>query len=146
MFFFGQQIRFERRSHYIHLCALSYLKITFRAILFACGTNGSTLIYTAHVSLQLFIKSPILFLKQIQLLSLAERARYDATIAGALYKRTSDGAKWQLRWFTLYQVITGKANNTCCSCCFTAVLHCATPLNIIAVRRAIKCPQCPFHL
>lgn len=41
---------------------------------------------------------------QVQLHTLAERARYDATIAGALYKRTSDGSKWQLRWFTLYQV------------------------------------------
>lgn len=41
---------------------------------------------------------------QVQLQSLAERARYDPTIAGALFKRTSDGSKWQLRWFTLYQV------------------------------------------
>ncbi|XP_045030323.1 ras-specific guanine nucleotide-releasing factor 1 isoform X1 [Daphnia magna] len=40
---------------------------------------------------------------EVQLHTLGERARYDATIAGALYKRTSDGSKWQLRWFTLYQ-------------------------------------------
>ena len=42
-------------------------------------------------------------INESQLLILAERARYDATIAGFLYKRTSDGSKWQLRWFTLYQ-------------------------------------------
>ncbi|KZS20939.1 Ras-specific guanine nucleotide-releasing factor 1 [Daphnia magna] len=41
---------------------------------------------------------------EVQLHTLGERARYDATIAGTLYKRTSDGSKWQLRWFTLYQV------------------------------------------
>ena len=39
-----------------------------------------------------------------QLLMLAERARYDATLAGPLYKRTADGTKWQSKWFTLYQV------------------------------------------
>lgn len=43
-------------------------------------------------------------INEAQLLNLAERARYDSTFAGNLYKRTSDGAKWQLRWFTLYQV------------------------------------------
>lgn len=100
---------------------------------------------TFHCNSILF-KSPIFFLKpkQIQLLSLAERARYDATIAGALYKRTSDGAKWQLRWFTLYQVITGKANNTCCSCCFTALCH--TIEHYCCTWCALKCPLCPFHL
>ena len=40
----------------------------------------------------------------VQVQILGERARYDATISGSLYKRTSDGSKWQLRWFTLYQV------------------------------------------
>ncbi|XP_065577423.1 ras-specific guanine nucleotide-releasing factor 2-like isoform X1 [Artemia franciscana] len=38
-----------------------------------------------------------------QLLMLAERARYDAALAGPLYKRTADGTKWQSKWFTLYQ-------------------------------------------
>ena len=41
---------------------------------------------------------------EVQVQILAERARYDAVISGPLYKRTSDGNKWQLRWFTLYQV------------------------------------------
>lgn len=42
-------------------------------------------------------------INESQLLILAERARYDATIAGFLHKRTSDGSKWQMRWFILYQ-------------------------------------------
>ncbi|XP_019615888.1 PREDICTED: ras-specific guanine nucleotide-releasing factor 1-like [Branchiostoma belcheri] len=38
-----------------------------------------------------------------QLLSLSACARADATLAGYLYKRSSDTGKWQQRWFALYQ-------------------------------------------
>ncbi|XP_078617291.1 ras-specific guanine nucleotide-releasing factor 1-like [Branchiostoma floridae x Branchiostoma japonicum] len=38
-----------------------------------------------------------------QLLSLSACARADATLAGFLYKRSSDTGKWQQRWFALYQ-------------------------------------------
>ncbi|KAG8232318.1 hypothetical protein J437_LFUL009417 [Ladona fulva] len=39
-----------------------------------------------------------------QLAMLSERAHYDHSLAGYLHKRTADSAKWQLRWFVLYQV------------------------------------------
>lgn len=39
-----------------------------------------------------------------QLIMLSERAHYDHSQAGYLYKRTADSTKWQLRWFVLYQV------------------------------------------
>ncbi|XP_043516819.1 ras-specific guanine nucleotide-releasing factor 1-like isoform X3 [Frieseomelitta varia] len=38
-----------------------------------------------------------------QLAMLAEKARYDHSLSGYLHKRTADLAKWQLRWFVLYQ-------------------------------------------
>lgn len=37
---------------------------------------------------------------------LAEKAHYDHSVAGYLHKRTADSAKWQQRWFVLYQVRT----------------------------------------
>ncbi|XP_050665094.1 ras-specific guanine nucleotide-releasing factor 1-like [Leptidea sinapis] len=38
-----------------------------------------------------------------QLIALSERAQYDHSQAGYLHKRSADNAKWQLRWFILYQ-------------------------------------------
>lgn len=38
-----------------------------------------------------------------QLLLLGTRARTDHSIAGNLYKKSSDNVKWKQRWFTLYQ-------------------------------------------
>ncbi|XP_055550871.1 ras-specific guanine nucleotide-releasing factor 2-like isoform X3 [Wyeomyia smithii] len=38
-----------------------------------------------------------------QLLMLSDRAQYDHSMHGHLYKRTADNNKWQLRWFVLYQ-------------------------------------------
>ncbi|XP_044017222.1 ras-specific guanine nucleotide-releasing factor 2-like isoform X2 [Aphidius gifuensis] len=38
-----------------------------------------------------------------QILMLSERAHFDHSLAGYLHKRTADSAKWQLRWFVLYQ-------------------------------------------
>ncbi|KAJ8303942.1 hypothetical protein KUTeg_017525 [Tegillarca granosa] len=38
-----------------------------------------------------------------QLLYLASKARQENTIAGLLYKKSSDTGKWQLRYFVLYQ-------------------------------------------
>ncbi|KAK7793670.1 hypothetical protein R5R35_013152 [Gryllus longicercus] len=38
-----------------------------------------------------------------QLVMLSERARFDHVMSGYLHKRTADSAKWQLRWFVLYQ-------------------------------------------
>lgn len=35
---------------------------------------------------------------------LSEKAHYDHSFTGYLHKRTADSAKWQLRWFVLYQV------------------------------------------
>ncbi|XP_042899725.1 ras-specific guanine nucleotide-releasing factor 2-like isoform X2 [Parasteatoda tepidariorum] len=40
---------------------------------------------------------------EIQLLHLAEKAMHDNCKKGYLFKRTSENAKWQLRWFVLYQ-------------------------------------------
>ena len=39
-----------------------------------------------------------------QLVMLSERAQFDNSRAGYLYKRTADSNKWQNRWFVLYQV------------------------------------------
>lgn len=39
-----------------------------------------------------------------QLVMLSEKAHYDHSFTGYLHKRTADSAKWQLRWFVLYQV------------------------------------------
>lgn len=38
-----------------------------------------------------------------QLVMLSERAHFDHSRAGYLYKRTADSTKWQPRWFILYQ-------------------------------------------
>lgn len=38
-----------------------------------------------------------------QLLSLSEKAIHDNCLRGYLCKRTADSARWQLRWFVLYQ-------------------------------------------
>ncbi|KAH9370220.1 hypothetical protein HPB48_019345 [Haemaphysalis longicornis] len=38
-----------------------------------------------------------------QLLSLSEKALHDNCLRGYLCKRTADSARWQLRWFVLYQ-------------------------------------------
>lgn len=39
-----------------------------------------------------------------QLVTLSERAHFDHSLSGYLHKKTADNAKWQLRWFVLYQV------------------------------------------
>ncbi|KAG7203406.1 hypothetical protein KM043_013474 [Ampulex compressa] len=46
---------------------------------------------------------------------LSERAHYDHTHAGHLHKRTADSAKWQLRWFVLYQNLLFYYENEACS-------------------------------
>ncbi|XP_073979075.1 ras-specific guanine nucleotide-releasing factor 2-like isoform X2 [Rhodnius prolixus] len=38
-----------------------------------------------------------------QLVMLSDRAHFDHSYSGYLYKRTSDSNKWQQRWFVLYQ-------------------------------------------
>ncbi|KAI5722995.1 hypothetical protein M8J76_016750 [Diaphorina citri] len=38
-----------------------------------------------------------------QLTNLSDRAKYDHSLSGYLEKRTSDQARWQTRWFVLYQ-------------------------------------------
>uniref|UniRef100_A0A8D8QKI8 Ras-specific guanine nucleotide-releasing factor 2 n=1 Tax=Cacopsylla melanoneura TaxID=428564 RepID=A0A8D8QKI8_9HEMI len=38
-----------------------------------------------------------------QLTNLSDRAKYDHSLSGYLEKRTSDQARWQSRWFILYQ-------------------------------------------
>lgn len=40
---------------------------------------------------------------EAQLMLLGTRARTDHSIAGNLYKKSSDNVKWKQRWFTLYQ-------------------------------------------
>lgn len=49
-----------------------------------------------------------------QLMMLSERAHYDHSLAGYLYKRTSDSSRWQLRWFVLYQNILFYYDNDTC--------------------------------
>lgn len=39
-----------------------------------------------------------------QLVMISEKAHYDHSLSGYLYKRTADSTKWQQRWFILYQV------------------------------------------
>ncbi|XP_031780546.1 ras-specific guanine nucleotide-releasing factor 2 isoform X5 [Nasonia vitripennis] len=50
-----------------------------------------------------------------QLVMLSEKAHYDHSAAGYLHKRTADSAKWQLRWFVLYQNILFYYENEACS-------------------------------
>lgn len=42
-------------------------------------------------------------MNEIQLLALAEKALNDNGMRGYLYKRSSDSARWRLRWFVLFQ-------------------------------------------
>ncbi|KAI0219030.1 Ras-specific guanine nucleotide-releasing factor 1, partial [Lamellibrachia satsuma] len=42
-------------------------------------------------------------INESQLLYLAAKARQQKSLRGYLYKKSSDGSKWQLRWFKLYQ-------------------------------------------
>ncbi|XP_046833094.1 ras-specific guanine nucleotide-releasing factor 2-like isoform X2 [Vespa crabro] len=50
-----------------------------------------------------------------QLVMLSERAHYDNSLNGYLHKRTADSAKWQLRWFVLYQNLLFYYENETCS-------------------------------
>ncbi|XP_066581022.1 ras-specific guanine nucleotide-releasing factor 2-like [Prorops nasuta] len=50
-----------------------------------------------------------------QLVMLSERAHYDHSKSGYLHKRTADSAKWQLRWFILYQNLLFYYENDSCS-------------------------------
>nr|XP_033332842.1 ras-specific guanine nucleotide-releasing factor 1-like isoform X1 [Megalopta genalis] len=50
-----------------------------------------------------------------QLIMLAEKARNDHSMKGNLHKRTADSAKWQLRWFILYQNLLFYYENEQCS-------------------------------
>ncbi|CAD1473030.1 unnamed protein product, partial [Heterotrigona itama] len=50
-----------------------------------------------------------------QLAMLAEKARYDQSLSGYLHKRSADLAKWQLRWFVLYQNLLFYYENESCS-------------------------------
>ncbi|KAL2719368.1 ras-specific guanine nucleotide-releasing factor 2-like isoform X1 [Vespula squamosa] len=50
-----------------------------------------------------------------QLVMLSERAHYDHSLSGYLHKRTADSAKWQLRWFVLYQNMLFYYENETCS-------------------------------
>ncbi|XP_076247856.1 ras-specific guanine nucleotide-releasing factor 1 isoform X2 [Calliopsis andreniformis] len=50
-----------------------------------------------------------------QLVMLSEKAHYDQSLTGYLHKRTADSAKWQLRWFVLYQNLLFYYENENCS-------------------------------
>ncbi|XP_046610239.1 ras-specific guanine nucleotide-releasing factor 2-like [Neodiprion virginianus] len=50
-----------------------------------------------------------------QLVMLSERAHFDHSLAGHLHKRTADSAKWQLRWFVLYQNLLFYYESESCS-------------------------------
>ncbi|KAK2577824.1 hypothetical protein KPH14_001093 [Odynerus spinipes] len=50
-----------------------------------------------------------------QLVMLSERAHYDHSLSGYLHKRTADSAKWQLRWFVLYQNLLFYYENETCT-------------------------------
>ncbi|XP_050595324.1 ras-specific guanine nucleotide-releasing factor 1-like isoform X1 [Bombus affinis] len=50
-----------------------------------------------------------------QLIMLSEKAHYDHSFTGYLHKRTADSAKWQLRWFVLYQNLLFYYENESCS-------------------------------
>lgn len=73
------------------------------------GSNTSpTSTTTATISHTVKMLSPkmqrTIRINENQVLMLAEKARHDHNYSGYLYKRSSDSNKWQLRWFTLYQV------------------------------------------
>ncbi|XP_015792676.1 ras-specific guanine nucleotide-releasing factor 2-like isoform X4 [Tetranychus urticae] len=42
-------------------------------------------------------------MNDLQLFALADKALHDNSKKGYLFKRTTEGSKWQLRWFVLYQ-------------------------------------------
>ncbi|XP_076396250.1 ras-specific guanine nucleotide-releasing factor 1 isoform X4 [Megachile rotundata] len=50
-----------------------------------------------------------------QLVMLSEKAHYDHSMTGYLHKRTADSAKWQLRWFVLYQNLLFYYENESCT-------------------------------
>ncbi|XP_076761835.1 ras-specific guanine nucleotide-releasing factor 1 isoform X3 [Xylocopa sonorina] len=50
-----------------------------------------------------------------QLVMLSEKALCDRSLTGYLHKRTADSAKWQLRWFVLYQNLLFYYENDTCS-------------------------------
>ncbi|XP_043486896.1 ras-specific guanine nucleotide-releasing factor 2-like isoform X2 [Polistes fuscatus] len=50
-----------------------------------------------------------------QLVMLSEKAHFDNSMTGYLHKRTADSAKWQLRWFVLYQNLLFYYENDTCS-------------------------------
>ncbi|XP_011638409.1 ras-specific guanine nucleotide-releasing factor 2-like isoform X3 [Pogonomyrmex barbatus] len=50
-----------------------------------------------------------------QLIMLSEKAHYDHSLSGYLYKRTADSTKWQQRWFVLYQNLLFYYENETCS-------------------------------
>ncbi|XP_076294613.1 ras-specific guanine nucleotide-releasing factor 2 isoform X2 [Lasioglossum baleicum] len=50
-----------------------------------------------------------------QLIMLSEKAHQDYTMKGPLHKRTEDMARWQLRWFLLYQNLLFYYENEQCS-------------------------------
>ncbi|XP_076644161.1 ras-specific guanine nucleotide-releasing factor 1 isoform X2 [Halictus rubicundus] len=50
-----------------------------------------------------------------QLIMLSDKAHQDYTMKGHLHKRTADLAKWQLRWFLLYQNLLFYYENEQCS-------------------------------
>ncbi|XP_017883242.1 ras-specific guanine nucleotide-releasing factor 2-like isoform X2 [Ceratina calcarata] len=50
-----------------------------------------------------------------QLVMMSEKAQYDHSLKGYLHKRTADSAKWQLRWFILYQNILFYYENENCT-------------------------------
>ncbi|XP_054009578.1 ras-specific guanine nucleotide-releasing factor 2-like isoform X2 [Hylaeus anthracinus] len=50
-----------------------------------------------------------------QLIMISEKAQYDHSMTGYLHKRTADSAKWQLRWFVLYQNLLFYYENEHCS-------------------------------
>ncbi|XP_017765392.1 PREDICTED: ras-specific guanine nucleotide-releasing factor 2-like [Eufriesea mexicana] len=49
-----------------------------------------------------------------QLVMLSEKAHHDHSLTGYLHKRTADSAKWQLRWFVLYQNLLFYYENESC--------------------------------
>ncbi|XP_014612802.1 PREDICTED: ras-specific guanine nucleotide-releasing factor 2-like [Polistes canadensis] len=50
-----------------------------------------------------------------QLVMLSEKAHFDNSMTGYLHKRTADSAKWQLRWFVLYQNLLFYYESDTCS-------------------------------
>lgn len=52
---------------------------------------------------KIFIMQRSLRMNDLQLFALADKALHDNSKKGYLFKRTTEGSKWQLRWFVLYQ-------------------------------------------